>query len=276
MLQRQRTLSPQAGVANGLICPDVSQSTDKNRLRVAPDVVSCAAAERIVALSLSTGEFASFDGVGAEIWALLDRETTQADIITELRSRYGFAATDTLARDTAAFIESLRRLGLVRHPTSFGVPESPLHSSWVYRLLGGIARSRAFGNFAAYPPGVIRATATLGLAHVLLRTVGLRRVLRLIASICPTSRRAVSPAFCSQVVRSIATASSLYPFGAACLESSVCSLAFVAAAGSRATLKLGVQVFPFRSHAWVEVAGVPMNETRDAIDRYQEIASFEV
>lgn len=56
----------------------------------------------------------------------------------------------------------------------------------------------------------------------------------------------------------------------------MCSLAFVAAAGSRATLKLGVQVFPFRSHAWVEVAGVPMNETRDAIDRYQEIASFEV
>lgn len=62
------------------------------------------------------------------------------------------------------------------------------------------------------------------------------------------------------MVDAVDLACTWYPKTAPCLQRSAVLCRQLRQAGVGAVLVIGVQRFPFRSHAWVEVEGIPVNE----------------
>lgn len=63
----------------------------------------------------------------------------------------------------------------------------------------------------------------------------------------------------------IVTAAAFFPGRAVCLEQSLALFVLLRRRGIPVDLKLGVQPFPFTAHAWVEHAGIPVNENPDQV-----------
>ena len=53
-----------------------------------------------------------FEGSAAQIWARLDGERTESELVTSLAEAFG-APSDRVARDACGFLDRLRDLGLV-------------------------------------------------------------------------------------------------------------------------------------------------------------------
>jgi hypothetical protein len=68
--------------------------------------------------------------------------------------------------------------------------------------------------------------------------------------------------------RSVATAAAFFPGRAICLEQSLTLYVLLRRRGVPAQLRLGVQPYPFNAHAWVELAGQPVNEDPEAVARF--------
>jgi hypothetical protein len=56
-----------------------------------------------------------------------------------------------------------------------------------------------------------------------------------------------------------------------CLQRSCAAIALLRRHGLRAEMVIGVQILPFRSHAWVEVDGSVVNDKTSVIERYSVI-----
>ena len=70
--------------------------------------------ERVVVVDLDHLELPPyvFEGSAAQLWACLDGDRSEAQIVTDLADAYG-AAAEVVAPDVRAFVERLRSLGLV-------------------------------------------------------------------------------------------------------------------------------------------------------------------
>jgi hypothetical protein len=70
--------------------------------------------ERVVVVDLDHLDLPPyvFEGSAAQIWACVDGERSEAQIVADLADAYD-AAAEVVAPDVRAFVERLRRLGLV-------------------------------------------------------------------------------------------------------------------------------------------------------------------
>jgi Transglutaminase-like superfamily len=64
----------------------------------------------------------------------------------------------------------------------------------------------------------------------------------------------------TRIARSIDLACAFYPRRVLCLERSIASTLLLRRHGIAAELVLGARMLPFKSHAWVEVEGIPVND----------------
>jgi hypothetical protein len=65
-----------------------------------------------IIIHLGSGTYYSIDGVGAEVWALIDRGVASATIVSAAQARYD-ADPDLVAPDVVTFLEQLVQEGLV-------------------------------------------------------------------------------------------------------------------------------------------------------------------
>jgi hypothetical protein len=72
-----------------------------------------------------------------------------------------------------------------------------------------------------------------------------------------------------QICDSVNLASVWYPKQVLCLQRSAVTTCLLRSCGVSARMVLGAQKLPFKAHAWVEVAGRPVNEMRDVQSVYQ-------
>jgi Coenzyme PQQ synthesis protein D (PqqD) len=70
--------------------------------------------QRVVVLDLDHLDLPPyvFEGSAAQIWACLDGERTEAEVVTELAEAYGVPA-EVVTDDVRTFVDRLRHLGLV-------------------------------------------------------------------------------------------------------------------------------------------------------------------
>lgn len=68
-----------------------------------------------VLVNMTSGACFELNGVGSEIWSLLQQGASIADLISRVANRYGIAS-DTAERDILSWIDSLRTAGLVHEP----------------------------------------------------------------------------------------------------------------------------------------------------------------
>lgn len=65
-----------------------------------------------VLVNMTSGACFELNGVGSEIWSLLQQGASVGDLISRVADRYGIAS-DTAERDVLPWIDSLRTAGLV-------------------------------------------------------------------------------------------------------------------------------------------------------------------
>ncbi len=67
----------------------------------------------------------------------------------------------------------------------------------------------------------------------------------------------------------VAVAAAFFPGRAVCLEQSLALYVLLRRRGVPAELRLGVQVYPFYAHAWVELDGRPVNEDQETVEKFR-------
>ena len=190
-------------------------------------------------LDLSAGVYDVTDEVGAAMWAQLTAGPGQRDI-TGLAGRFGASVSQVQAdfEDFAAAQLAAGRLVEQRphemSPARGCVPRRRPTVFRAWRERAGAERDlrRSFAT------GYDQRTGPV--ADTLAPTVDL-----------------------SRLVTIFRTAEGLYPARRApqdCLPRSLALTRFLRAAGWPAQHVIGVALYPFEAHAWVEVDGVPLNE----------------
>ncbi len=84
----------------------------------------------------------------------------------------------------------------------------------------------------------------------------------------PVAPRDASPTAVDRVKAAIDEACIWYPKRALCLQRSVVAVTLLRRHGVSAQFVYGVQQLPFKAHAWVEVAGVVVNDRQDVLREY--------
>jgi transglutaminase-like putative cysteine protease len=112
-------------------------------------------------------------------------------------------------------------------------------------------------------PRFLSAFLAVSWSRASLRFVGLKRTVRLarwLGARVAKDRVRGTP---DKIGRSVAVAAAFFPGRAVCLEQSVALYVLLRRYGHPATIRVGVQPYPFRAHAWVEVEGRPILEDAD-------------
>lgn len=78
----------------------------------------------------------------------------------------------------------------------------------------------------------------------------------------------------SRIANRVAKAAAFYPGRALCLEQSLALLFLLRRRGIDAQLRFGVRPHRFIAHAWIEVAGEPLNERSEIVRRLIPIPEF--
>lgn len=117
-------------------------------------------------------------------------------------------------------------------------------------------------------PGFATAFLAVSLSRLTLRFGGFKRALRWSRWIARRLGRHAPRGTAEGVVRSVTVAAAFFPGRAICLEQSVASYVLLRRYGHPADLRVGVQPYPFRAHAWVEVNGGPVLENEDDLVKF--------
>jgi hypothetical protein len=118
---------------------------------------------------------------------------------------------------------------------------------------------------------LVRGVSILGYGMALLccraalLSVGMQRTAAVARRLAKPKDKRGYPVDPYGVVRDVAVAAALLPMRARCLEQSLVAHIALRRIGVDATLRLGVQPYGFIAHAWVEVAGRPVNERGELI-----------
>jgi len=78
------------------------------------------------------------------------------------------------------------------------------------------------------------------------------------------------------VMQRVISASTFYPGRAECLEQSLVAYVLLRRRGVPVQLRLGVQPYPFRAHAWIELNGRPISEADDYISQFVPVEGFAI
>jgi hypothetical protein len=117
-------------------------------------------------------------------------------------------------------------------------------------------------------PGIPTCFATLLATRTSLKLLGFRRTVRLVR--WWTGRLGPRPARFTpeRAARAVAIAGAFFPGRAICLEQSIALFLILRRLGQEATLRIGVQPYPFLAHAWVEHGGSPVLEQEESLRRF--------
>ncbi len=116
--------------------------------------------------------------------------------------------------------------------------------------------------------GVVSAFVAVTLTRASLKLAGFRRTVRVAKWLGDRYRARAPRGDAEQVARAVATAAAFFPGRAICLEQSVALHVLLRRRGYPAALRVGVQPYPFRAHAWVELEGRPVYENADQLVKF--------
>jgi hypothetical protein len=122
-------------------------------------------------------------------------------------------------------------------------------------------------------PSVGGTMLRLAVLKAALATAGFGRTWRWIRAKAQRApeRRVVDTALVARTEYAVAMAAALYPGHAACLERSLMLYWHLRRAGVVVTYRMGVQMYPFLAHAWVEYDGVPINDVPEHVRLFRPI-----
>jgi hypothetical protein len=228
-------------------------------VRPARGVVSCSQGDVIVLMSLRTSRYHTLDEVGSRVWEAIGSGCAFDQVIRRMLADFELAES-TAVDEIGGFINGLIELNLVECDAT----PRPRPSK-------GIRARRASPTVASMPslPPVVVCVVALALVSLALPILGLERVWRRAHGSDRRCADSPSSEYIGELTRRVRLAASFCPFTTRCLEQSLVTLWLLRRAGAEAHLRFGVLQYPFVAHAWVEHAGVPVNDSREALKLYR-------
>jgi transglutaminase superfamily protein len=117
-------------------------------------------------------------------------------------------------------------------------------------------------------PSIARCFVTLLFARLALKTLGFRRTVRFARWRGRRAGRRTPRSTPLAAARSVAIAGAFFPGRAVCLEQSIALFLVLRRLGHEASLRIGVQPYPFLAHAWVEHDGQAVLEDEETVARF--------
>lgn len=224
-------------------------------------------------LDTGTGKCYSLNQTGATIWSLLAEGKTPLEIGVVLRSEDSHITLEEVLADVYIFVNSLRKRGIIRlneeNIQSTGEPHRMMSvgvvqtsTSSVYEELTKSGRPSCLQT--------IEAALLLARFDLLLYRRGFPGLYQKIA-VGPRTAGSSGPTDLANLVVAVDKASRRYLRTAACLLRSATLVYLLRRHNINAELVFGVRHFPFMAHAWVEVKGVIVNDSKAVRAVYQVI-----
>lgn len=261
---------------------------------VEPDLLSLVASKHrdgIVVLSAARDRIFKFNGVGALTWTILEQSPAALNVdelVEVLATRFD---DSELKEDTTRFVNALVNNGLLEVASDANDQKS-------YRVADGINATTSttidaanndlepgepihfVGPLAAQTQGSVirpRKRETLVAFFALLafdfvlRVRGFEALVRKVEN-CPRREPLNSDAeICRRVCATVNRAQVYYPRKAMCLQHSAVVTCLLRRRGVPVQMVLAAQEFPPKAHAWVELAGIVVNDFQQVKTRYREL-----
>lgn len=220
------------------------------QLFCAPNLRCVETAGHLVVLDLSAGIYDVIDEVGTAMWLQLARPPNERDLFS-LAEGYGVSLTavETDFIDFAAAQQAASRL---------------VTEQWR-------APSQPVERMSRRSPTVLRGWRERSSAERDLRKGFAAAYAERTGPIADTT---APRADVRLLVKRFRIAESLYPAREApldCLPRSLALTRFLRMSGWPAQHVMGVALYPFEAHAWVELAGIPVNESATSLPRFTVI-----
>lgn len=238
---------------------EVPPSLAQMFVRPARGVVSCSQGDVIVLMSLRTGRYHTLDEVGSRVWEAIGAGGAFEDVIHRVMADFELSEP-SVADEIGGFVKEL----IERHLVECDAGPRPM----TWRNLRATSEPRVLARVPSLPP-VFVCILVLTLVSLALPILGLERVWRRAHGAGRRCADAPSPEYVRELTRRVTLAASLCPCTTRCLEQSLVTLWLLRRTGDDAHLRFGVLQYPFYAHAWVERAGVPVNDSREALKLYR-------
>ncbi|HEX2091259.1 MAG TPA: lasso peptide biosynthesis B2 protein [Longimicrobiaceae bacterium] len=123
---------------------------------------------------------------------------------------------------------------------------------------------------SARTPSVLRCALALLAVRAHLKARGFGPSVALARSLgARVAGAGLAPEEVERTAYRVAVAAAFFPGRAVCLEQSLALYVLLRRRGAPAELRLGVQVYPFHAHAWVELDGAAVNEDPETVERFR-------
>jgi hypothetical protein len=216
-----------------------------------PKLVQCRSYSHggVVLLNLATGRWHALNGSAGMLWRAWQSGASFEQAVAAVARRHPAVSPDRIRADAGQLLDQLVARGLLR----IQLPD----------------RAAAVAMAAPEPAGAPARLAdrALALGCLALALVGTRLPFRTTHRLVRLTRRrghrAPAQRRASSIVAAVRWAARWYPGRAACLELSLAAVLLAALLGLRLDWCLGAAADPYRFHAWVEVAGVPVPSPGD-------------
>jgi len=260
---------------------------------IQPDLLSLVAGKHrdgIVVLSAAHDRIFKLNGVGALTWTIIEQSPSALsvdELVETLATRF---ENSELEKDTARFVNDLVNNGLLEVVNDESVQKA-------YRIAKGTSATTsttiaAASELTQEPPVSVvtspsfeSATAEIQVASwetlsaffallvfdLVLRLRGFDSLIRKVESSRTREPRSTDPEISRQVCAIVNRAQVYYPRKAMCLQHSAVITCLLRRRGVSAQMVLAAQEFPPKAHAWVEVAGVVVNDSQQVKTRYREL-----
>lgn len=106
------------------------------------------------------------------------------------------------------------------------------------------------------------------LSRLSLKLAGFRRTVRWARRLANRPGGSLDWDCAERSARAVAIAAAFFPGRAICLEQSVALYVLLRRRGVAASLRIGVQPYPFQAHAWIELNGQPVFENADELVKF--------
>jgi len=121
-------------------------------------------------------------------------------------------------------------------------------------------------------PSVARCALALLLVRARLKARGFGPTVAWARRVAARARgTGLAPEEVERAAYHVAVAAAFFPGRAVCLEQSLTLYLLLRRRGVPAELRIGVQVYPFYAHAWVELHGEPVNEDRETVEKFRAL-----
>jgi len=130
-----------------------------------------------------------------------------------------------------------------------------------------LTRSSTLSDAESRAPSPIHCAVALACVVASLRLRGFAKTLRSARWLAdrPMLANRANVTVIDHAARNVALSAAFFPCRVRCLEQSLALFVLLRRRGVNAELRLGVQPYRFRAHAWVECDGVPINENGELI-----------